>query len=73
VKELVVGALQLPTLGMNATRLEFYLKKAKERGCRLLLFGEYVTNHFFKELIHMPINMVKEQDKVSHLYTQKAC
>ncbi len=45
--------------------LSFILRKQK-RGVRLLLFGEYVTNHFFKELIHMPINMVKEQTK-SHI------
>jgi predicted amidohydrolase len=60
-KELVVGALQLPTLGMNATRLEFYLKNAHERGVRVMLLGEYVVNHFFKELITMPASMVKEQ------------
>jgi len=61
VKELVVAALQLPTLGMNATRLEFYLKNAHERGARVVLLGEYVLNHFFKELITMPKSMVKEQ------------
>jgi len=56
-----VGVIQLPTLGMNATRLEFYFKKAKERGAKLLLLGEYVTNHFFKELVLMPKSMIKEQ------------
>ncbi len=61
MKQTVVGALQLPTLGMNATRLEFYLKNAYERGTRLMLMGEYVINHFFKELITMPPSMVKEQ------------
>jgi predicted amidohydrolase len=61
VKEIVVGGLQLPTLGMNATRLEFYLKNAYERGARVMLMGEYVVNHFFKELITMPASMVKEQ------------
>ena len=62
----MVGALQLPTLGMNATRLEFYLKKAKERGAKLLLFGEYVTNHFFKELPNFPKSMIKKQTQ-NHL------
>jgi len=61
VKELVVGLLQLPTLGLNTTRLEFYLKKAKERNCKLLLFGEYVLNPFFKELESFPKSMIKEQ------------
>ncbi|HHD72321.1 MAG TPA: carbon-nitrogen hydrolase family protein [Epsilonproteobacteria bacterium] len=61
MKKIVVGALQLPTLGMNATRLEFYLKNAYERGTRVMLLGEYVVNHFFKELIDMPSSMVREQ------------
>ncbi len=61
MKELVVAALQLPTLGMNATRLEFYLKNAHQRGAKVMLLGEYVLNHFFKELISMPKSMVKEQ------------
>ena len=62
-KELVVAALQLPTLGMNATRLEFYLKKAHERGADVMLLGEYVLNHFFKEFATMAPNMVKAQTK----------
>jgi len=64
LKELMVGVLQLPTMGMNATRLDFYLKKAKERDCKLLLMGEYVLNHFFKELVNMPKSMIKEHKKV---------
>jgi len=60
-KQLVVAALQLPTLGMNATRLEFYLKKAKERDADVMLLGEYVLNHFFKEFATMSHNMVKAQ------------
>jgi len=63
MKHLTVGALQLPTLGMQATRLEFYLKNATERGARLILLGEYVLNHFFLELRKMPRSMVKEQSR----------
>jgi predicted amidohydrolase len=62
-KQLVVAALQLPTLGMNATRLEFYLKKADERGADVMLLGEYVLNHFFKEIATMSPAMVKAQSK----------
>jgi len=62
-KQLVVAALQLPTLGMNATRLEFYLKKAAERGADVMLLGEYVLNHFFKEFATMAPSMVKAQTK----------
>ena len=61
MKELVVGLVQLPTLGMNTTRLEFYLRKAKDRGCKVLLFGEYVLNQFFKELKSIPKEMIREQ------------
>lgn len=61
--QLVVAALQLPTLGMNATRLEFYLKKAHERGADIMLLGEYVLNHFFKEFATMSRTMVKAQTK----------
>lgn len=63
MKQLVVAALQLPTLGMNATRLEFYLKRAHERGADVMLLGEYVLNHFFKEIESMSMNMVKEQSR----------
>ncbi|MCB4743073.1 MAG: carbon-nitrogen hydrolase family protein [Sulfurovum sp.] len=63
MKKLVVAALQLPTLGMNATRLEFYLKKATERGTQVMLLGEYVLNHFFKELAIMSKSMIKAQTK----------
>ena len=72
MKELVVGTLQLPTLGMNATRLEFYLKKAKERRVEIMLLGEYVLNHFFRELQGMSRNMVKEQTKKHLKMLQKA-
>ncbi len=62
-RRITVAALQLPTLGMNATRLEFYLKKAKERGATLMLFGEYVLNHFFKELTTMSQSMIVAQSQ----------
>ncbi|PHS38501.1 MAG: carbon-nitrogen hydrolase family protein [Sulfurovum sp.] len=61
--QLVVAALQLPTLGMNATRLEYYLKQAKQRDAEVMLLGEYVLNHFFKEFATMAPNMVKEQSR----------
>jgi len=59
--ELTIAALQLPTLGMQATKLEFYLRNAQSRGVRVVLLGEYVLNHFFKEIPNIPIQMVKEQ------------
>ncbi len=63
MKELTIAALQLPTLGMQATKLDFYLRNAHSRGAKIILFGEYVLNHFFKELKEMPIKMVKKQSE----------
>ena len=61
MKKLTIAALQLPTLGMQATKLDFYLSNAHARGAKVVLFGEYVLNHFFRELSNIPIQMVKEQ------------
>jgi len=61
MKKLTIAALQLPTLGMQATKLDFYLRNAHSRGVKIVLLGEYVLNHFFKELPNLPIGMVKEQ------------
>ncbi|HHO42890.1 MAG TPA: carbon-nitrogen hydrolase family protein [Epsilonproteobacteria bacterium] len=61
MKKIAVAAIQLPTLGFNSTRLEFYFKNAHDRGVNLVLFGEYVLNHFFKELKDIPLAMVQEQ------------
>jgi predicted amidohydrolase len=48
---------------MQATKLDFYLRNAHSRGAKVVLFGEYVLNHFFKELSEMPIKMVEEQSQ----------
>ena len=61
--KLTIAAIQLPTLGMQATKIEFYLRNAHTRGVKLLLFGEYVLNHFFKELNKIPKGMVQEQSQ----------
>jgi len=71
MKKLTIAALQLPTLGMQATKLEFYLKNAHSRGAEIILLGEYVLNHFFKELPNMPIKMVKEQSEKHILLLKK--
>ncbi|MCK4440781.1 MAG: carbon-nitrogen hydrolase family protein [Sulfurovaceae bacterium] len=63
MKKLTIAALQLPTLGMQATKLDFYLRNAQSRGVKLVLIGEYVLNHFFKELSQMPITMIEEQSQ----------
>lgn len=61
MKQLTVAALQLSTLGMQDNRLDFYFKNAQKRGASIVVIGEYVLNHFFRELEHMPPLMVEEQ------------
>jgi len=61
MESLTIAALQLPTLGMQATKLDFYLRNAHSRGVKVVLLGEYVLNHFFKEIPNLPMKMVKEQ------------
>ena len=61
MKTLVVASLQLQTLGMNGSKLDFYFKNAHSKGARLIVFGEYILNHFYKELANMPVSMVREQ------------
>jgi len=61
MKNLTIAALQLPTLGMQATKLDFYIRNAHSRDVKIILLGEYVLNHFFKELSQIPIKMVEEQ------------
>lgn len=66
--KLKVAALQLPTMGMSLNRLEYFVKAAANDGVKLLLLGEYVLNHFFKEIEDMPKSMVLEQG-TKHLQT----
>lgn len=56
-----IAALQMPTQGMDPKTLEEYFKTAHRKEAEVLLLGEYVLNHFFKELETMPLNMIREQ------------
>ncbi|EAI8646701.1 TPA: carbon-nitrogen hydrolase family protein [Campylobacter lari] len=58
-----VVALQFPTLALSESRLDYYLKAAKESGANLVVLGEYVLNSFFSELKTMPKSMIKEQSE----------
>jgi len=58
-----IAALQMPTQGMSPNALDHYFKIAKRKDVKLLLLGEYVLNHFFKELETMPANMIKDQSE----------
>ncbi|WP_456401616.1 carbon-nitrogen hydrolase family protein [Hydrogenimonas sp.] len=56
-----IAALQMPTQGMSPNALDHYFKTAAGKEARLILLGEYVLNHFFKELEKMPVGMIKDQ------------
>ena len=58
-----LAALQMATQGMSPNSLDHYFKTAKEKDAKLILLGEYVLNHFFKELEKMPVNMIKDQSE----------
>jgi len=63
--------LQIPSVGMSASKFDYYLRIAKSKGCRVVLLGEYLLNRFFKELENTPIEMIKEQSD-HHIKTLKA-
>jgi nitrilase len=56
-----IAALQLSTLPMSSSKLDYYFKVCKDQGVQLLLLSEYSLNSFFKELEKMPFSMIKEQ------------
>ena len=61
--DLTLCALQLGTLPLSDSRIDYYLKLAKDNGAKIVLLGEYVLNTFFTELIKMPGSMIKEQSE----------
>lgn len=56
-----IATIQLPTLPMSESRLDYYLRICNSKGVSLVLLAEYVLNSFFKDLEQMPIGMIKEQ------------
>ncbi|MCR4941703.1 MAG: carbon-nitrogen hydrolase family protein [Campylobacter sp.] len=56
-----IALIQLATLPLSESRLDYYLKICKDKGAELILLGEYVLNSFFKELELMPKNMITRQ------------
>lgn len=63
-------ALQLGTLPLSDSRIDYYLKLAKDNGAKIVLLGEYVLNTFFSELIKMPASMIKEQSEQKRVALQ---
>lgn len=56
-----IASLQLPSQGMSSTKLYNHIRIAHKRGVKVLIFGEYVLNPFFKELCTLSMSMIKEQ------------
>jgi len=56
-----IAALQLSTLPMSSSKLDYYFRICKKKDVELLLLSEYALNSFFKELESTPISMIKEQ------------
>lgn len=56
-----IATIQLPTLPMSESRLDYYLRICNSKGVCLVLLAEYVLNSFFKDLEQMPLGMIKEQ------------
>nr|MDA3907617.1 carbon-nitrogen hydrolase family protein [Sulfurimonas sp.] len=56
-----IAALQLSTLPMSSSKLDYYFRICKKKGVELLLLSEYALNSFFKELEVAPLSMIKEQ------------
>jgi nitrilase len=59
----LVAGIQLPTLPMSDAKLDYYFRICAKKGIGLVVLGEYVLNSFFKELLHMPKSMAKEQSQ----------
>ncbi|NLC28182.1 MAG: carbon-nitrogen hydrolase family protein [Campylobacteraceae bacterium] len=59
----LVAGLQLPTLPMSESKLDYYFRICAKKEISLVVLGEYVLNSFYKELANMPKSMVKEQSQ----------
>lgn len=62
-ENLKICALQLGTLPMSDSRIDYYLKLASDNGVSVVVLGEYVLNSFFNELKKMPRSMILEQSE----------
>ena len=58
---MTIAALQLSTLPMSASKLDYYFRICQKKSVKLVLLSEYALNSFFKELESTPKSMIKEQ------------
>ena len=60
---LTVAAVQTAALPYDKGKLDYYLTIAKSKGAKVVLFGEYVLNLFFKELAHTSPKLIEDQTR----------
>ena len=60
---MIVAGIQLSTLPLSHSRIDYYLRICQSKGVKVIVLGEYVLNSFFKELENTPISLIKEQTK----------
>jgi len=60
---MVVAGIQLSTLPLSYSRIDYYLRICQSRGAKIVVLGEYVLNSFFKDLENTPLVLIKEQTK----------
>lgn len=68
-----IAALQLSTLPMSSSKLDYYFRICQSKGVKLLLLSEYALNSFFKELEQMPFSMIKEQSNHKIAVLKELC
>lgn len=56
-----IAGIQLSSLPLGPKKIEEFAKVCASRDIKLILFGEYVLNRFFKELVHTPPQMIESQ------------
>lgn len=56
-----ISILQLPTLSMSESRIDYYLNLVSQNGVKIVVLGEYILNSFFSELKNMQQNLILEQ------------
>lgn len=62
-KTIKIAGIQLSSLPLGPRKIEEFAKVCATKDIKLMLFGEYVLNRFFKELINTPQKMIEEQSK----------
>jgi len=58
-----LAGIQLSSLPLGPKKIEEFAGVCADKNIKLMLFGEFVLNRFFKELINTPPEMIESQSK----------